>query len=165
MDSENLFNVRKMFKKDLIFYNFEAKNNIDVLEKLSDFVYAKGMVKDSFKAAVISREKGFPTGLPTQGIKVAIPHTDSKHVIEPAVVVAKLARPIDFDGMGMEDIKVPVDYVFMLLINNDGHQVFLLQNMMNLCMNEEISERLLNVKNSDEIYDIIQNYYQTYAEE
>ena len=67
--------------------------------------------------------------------------------------------------MGLDDIKVPVDYVFMLLINNDGHQVFLLQNMMNLCMNEEVSNHLLNVKSSDEIYEIIQNYYETYAEE
>lgn len=164
MEKTEMLNVKKMFRKDLILFNLHAENNLDVLKKMCSFVHNKGMVKDTFTEAVIEREKHYPTGIPMPCIKIAIPHTDAHHVIEPGILVAKLMQPVSFRGLGIEDVEVDVNYVFLLLLDHDENQVFLLQNMMNLCMNEEISRNLLKAKNSDEIYDLIQYYYKTYAE-
>lgn len=164
MENTELFCVQRMFRRDLILFNLEADSDLELLEKMSRYAYEKGMVKDTFSEAVAEREKHYPTGIPMPCIKIAIPHTDARHVIEPGILVAKLKRPVSFKGMGMEDTEVEASYVFLLLMDNDDHQVFLLQNMMNLCMNEKISERLLQAGSRDEIYDLIDYYYRTYAE-
>lgn len=164
MENEQLFNVKKLFDENLVLVDVECNDSIELLNYLSDFAYEKGLVHSSFKQAVVEREKYFPTGLQMPQLRIAIPHTDSKHVKEPRVIVAKLKKPVLFKAMGIDEDEVAADIVFMLLINNDGHQVFLLQNIMNLCMNEEISNKLLNLNTSEEIYKFIQYYYDTYAE-
>lgn len=162
--SQTLFNVRNMFQKELILVDVEAKDCYSLLKRMSDLAYEKGLVYETFKKAVIEREKSFPTGLETTGIRIAIPHTDATHVKHPKVIVAKLKKPVVFKAMGMEEKDIPVDVVFMLLINNDSHQVFLLQNMMNLCMNEEVSEELMKTDSAQKIYEIIEEYYLDHAE-
>lgn len=164
MENEQLFNVKKLFDEDLVLLDVSAKNSLELLEQLSDFALKKDLVYPSFKEAVVARERNFPTGLQMPAMRIAIPHTDSKHVKSPHVIVAKLKEPVLFKEMGLEENDILVDLVFMLLINNDGHQVFLLQNIMNLCMNEKISNELLNLNTKKGIYDLIQHYYETYAE-
>ena len=164
MGNDELFNVKKLFKKDLVLLDVECKDVFDLLNYLSNFALEKGLVYPDFKEAVIEREKSVPTGLKMPQINIAIPHTDSKYVKVPQVIVAKLKKKIIFKEMGLEDNDLPVDIVFMLLINNDGHQVFLLQNIINLCMNEEISKKLLSSNSQEEIFHLIQYYYETYAE-
>ena len=148
-----------MFEENLILVDVEAKNNIELLEKLSDYVYGLKRVKESFKEAVINREDGFPTGLTMKCINIAIPHTDSKHVTKPGVLVAKLKKPVRFKEMGLNDNYVNAEYVFLLMINKDNHQVFLLQNMMNLCSDEKVCNKLKKAITVKEILDTILDFY------
>ena len=164
MENTELFNVQKMFRRDWILFDLSAKTDRDVLEQMCAFACRKGMAKDTFPKAVLAREEHYPTGISMPYIGIAIPHADARHVIKPGIVVAKLAQPVSFQGMGMEEMKVNVSYVFLLLMNHDNHQVFLLQNMMNLCMDEEISRQLLAARKEEEIYDLIDSFYKTRAE-
>ena len=63
-------------KNELILLDVEAENQFNLLEKVADNLHQLGYVKDTYKNAVIEREKVFATGLPTLMGGVAIAHTD-----------------------------------------------------------------------------------------
>ena len=164
MENTELFNVQRMFRREWILFGLQAGTAQEALAKMCRFACGQGMAKDTFPEAVREREKRYPTGISMPCLGIAIPHADACHVVKPGIVVAKLAQPVSFRGMGMEEAEVDVTYVFLLLMNHDNHQVFLLQNMMNLCMYQEISRKLLAAKSADEIFDWIDYFYKTRAE-
>lgn len=150
-------NIENLLYEDLIFFNVEAKNSDELLTKLSQIVINKNFVKKSFKDAIIEREKIFPTGLPTPGVKVAIPHTDAEHVLTPCITIAKLKEPIQFCEMGNSSNILNIELVFMLAINAPKDQLVVLQNIMNILSNEKM---LLEIKESNDpkkIISIIKN--------
>lgn len=116
------------------------KSNVDdkkmLLTDMGSYLELKGVVKSTFIQAIIERERIFPTGLPTTGVKVAIPHTDDIHVNKKCVAVAVLKNPIEFQVMGTEDEFVSVEIVFMLGVKNPQEQVQMLQKLVELCQNE-----------------------------
>ena len=69
-----------MIEKELIFLDFFANDYNDFFDKISDILYEKGYVKETFKNAIKKREEEFPTGLQVESLGIAIPHTDSLHV-------------------------------------------------------------------------------------
>lgn len=46
----------------------------------------------------------YPTGLHTDGLLIAMPHTDSAHVNEACISIARLENPIPFHEMGNKKI-------------------------------------------------------------
>lgn len=62
-----------ILKKELILLDIDVKDKLDVLEIMADNLHRLGYVKDTYKKAVIEREKVFATGLPTLIGGVAIP--------------------------------------------------------------------------------------------
>ena len=89
-----------ILKKELILLDIDVKDKLDVLEIMADNLHRLGYVKDTYKKAVIEREKVFATGLPTLIGGVAIPHTDIQHVDIPAISIARLNKAVDFVIMG-----------------------------------------------------------------
>ena len=67
--------MTQMMHLDLINLVETAPDRITLLRKLSQKLIQKGYVKDSFEAALLEREKEFPTGLQLENTAVAIPHT------------------------------------------------------------------------------------------
>ena len=67
----------ELLKEKLIFIDVEAKDREEAIGKMAKELYKKGYVKESYINAILDREKVFPTGLPTEEVGVAIPHTDS----------------------------------------------------------------------------------------
>ncbi|GMG95329.1 PTS sugar transporter subunit IIA [Tepidimicrobium xylanilyticum] len=145
-----------MLDKELIFLNFEAEDWKDLLSRLSDILYEKGYVKKSFKEAILKREKVFPTGLPTLGVKVALPHTDTKHVLKPAILVSTLKKPISFKEMGNGVNDLDVEIVFLLAVTNPSYQVQLLQRLINMFSKKNILLSLKECENPQCIYDILE---------
>ena len=82
-----------------LYYAFDEKEQTALLTKMSKVLIDAGFVHESYKDAVIERERVFPTGLPTQGINVAIPHTDSIHVKKEGFLVGVLEQPVTFEMM------------------------------------------------------------------
>ncbi|WP_192401213.1 PTS sugar transporter subunit IIA [Thermoanaerobacterium thermosaccharolyticum] len=147
--------LKELLDEDLIFFDVEANNWKEIFKYLSDFLLKKGYVKDSFYNALIEREMKFPTGLPTEGIKVAIPHADPVHVIKNGIAIALLKKPVLFREMGKFEGEVECDIVFMLAIKNPDEQIKVLQNFMNIFMDSKLLMKIKNAKTKKEIIDLI----------
>ena len=124
-------------KNELILLDVEAENQFNLLEKVADNLHQLGYVKDTYKNAVIEREKVFATGLPTLMGGVAIPHTDIQHVNTPAISIARLKNPVDFVIMGDDTATVAVDLIFMLAMKEEHARLELLQSLMGILQDEE----------------------------
>ena len=144
-----------IFKEDLIFMNIKGKDRNDVLSILATELYDRGYVKDTYKDAIIQREKNNPTGLPTMGVKVALPHTDTIHVNEPAIALGILEEPVIFEDMGSGE-ELEVEIVFMLAVKNPSAQVKVLKKLIDLFQDSELLISLKNSENKSEAYRLIQ---------
>lgn len=137
-----------MIEKELVFLDFSANDYNDFFDKISDILYEKGYVKESFKNAIKKREEEFPTGLQVENLGIAIPHTDSIHVNKPSIVFVRFDKPMIFNGMGGEG-KVNAEMAFVLLVTDKNKQVPLLQKLMSIVTNNEIMNKLQKYKNED----------------
>lgn len=126
-----------------------------VLTKLGRKLYEEGCVKESFVQAVLDREKIYPTGLPTQGVGIAIPHTDSIHVNKKAIIIGILESTVEFQVMGSTDEFVQVGIIFMLAIENPEAQLEMLQKLIELCQSEEVLYTLKKHEDKERIKDIV----------
>ncbi len=148
--------VTNLFDPKLILFDVEAKDSTDLLRKLSARLLEEGYVKESFANAVIEREKIYPTGLPTPGIMVALPHTNPEHVTKPAILVANLKNPVLFKEMGSGINDIATELVFMLAVNDPSSQVDVLKKLMEIFSKEEILIRLKHTSNEAEIIEILE---------
>ncbi|MBP2100509.1 PTS sugar transporter subunit IIA [Enterococcus rivorum] len=140
-------------KQNYLYFTFDCQDKQELLTKMSSVLISEGFVKESYQEAVIAREEEFPTGLPTKGISVAIPHTDSIHVKREGVLVGVLERPITFEVMASRQEYVEVEIVFMLAIKEPNNQVLMLQKLISLCQNET---DLMMIKAGEELEKIDQ---------
>ncbi|SFV41378.1 PTS sugar transporter subunit IIA [Ligilactobacillus acidipiscis] len=141
-----------LLQEELIFLDVTARDQFELLQKLSQELFKRGYAKDSFAAGIIQREKKFPTGLDTGTVKVALPHTDAKHVIKPAILVASLKQSVDFMAMGTNDQRMPVSLVFMLAIAEPKVQLATLSKLMGIFTEHEILNEIQTANSAPEIY-------------
>ncbi|CWK00414.1 PTS system galactose-specific transporter subunit IIB [Streptococcus pneumoniae] len=92
----------------------------------------------TYREALITREKSFPTGLDMEFLgkdlpNVAIPHTDIVHNLAEKVVVVRLEKPVTFHNMIAPGKEVEVSLLFFI-INNSSHQI-------KSALEEELSNR------------------------
>lgn len=140
--------MNKLLRKEnqkFLYYSFDEEEQEALLTKMSEVLIDAGFVHESYQKAVIEREHVFPTGLPTQGIHVAIPHTDSIHVKKEGFLVGVLEKPVTFEMMASKDVFLDVELIFMLAIKQPEDQLVMLQKLMQLCQDEQ-NLRLLKAK-------------------
>lgn len=140
-----------ILKNELILLDVEAQNQFNLLEKVAENLHQLGYVKDTYKNAVIEREKVFATGLPTLMGGVAIPHTDIQHVNTPAISIARLKNPVDFVIMGDDTATVAVDLIFMLAMKEEHAQLELLQSLMGILQDEEALSFIKKAQTKEDI--------------
>src|SRR5699024_4402880 len=109
-----------------------------VIEKLADELFSAGKVRETFKEAVLAREKEYPTGLPLGNYNIAMPHTFAQHVVEPAIAVAKLETPVIFTEMGTTDTELPVSLIMMMAVSEPKEQVGLLKKILQVFSDSEV---------------------------
>jgi len=143
------------FDKDLIIGPIEAKNALEAVKFVANHLVKAGYVRETFPAAVIAREKEFPTGLETDGPGVAIPHCDFQHVLKPGIAVATLTRPVAFRMMGNDQATVPVEIIIMLALTDPSLQIDILRQVSHLVQHKEILERLKVAGSREEVVDIL----------
>ena len=117
----------------------------EALTYLSDKLIAKGIVKESYKEAILNREKVFPTGLQFEKYGIAIPHTDVEHVYKEQIAVMTLENPVSFYQMGINDVEVSVKVIFMLALKEAHSQLTILQQLIEILQDKEIMEKLMNM--------------------
>mgnify|MGYP003266884282 CR=1 FL=1 len=144
-----------MIHKELIYINLQAKKKEDVIEKLADELFSAGKVKETFKEAVLAREKEYPTGLPLGNYNIAMPHTFAQHVVEPAIAVAKLETPVIFTEMGTTDTELPVSLIMMMAVSEPKEQVGLLKKILQVFSDNEVLQELMESTTVQDMYETL----------
>ncbi|MEX0381037.1 PTS sugar transporter subunit IIA [Leuconostoc sp. MS02] len=143
-----------MLDDKVIVLDFEAQNRTEALEALAQKFVDQKIVQISFKNAVLKREEKFPTGLATETIGVAIPHTDVQHVIRSQIGVMRLKSPVNFFQMG-DGKDVPVKIIFMLALTQPHEQLEMLQKLIGLIQNDTLLTEILNADSSEKVISIL----------
>nr|VNQ56564.1 PTS system transporter subunit IIA [Streptococcus pneumoniae] len=125
------------FDKNLVFC-LEADNQEQLFDQVATLLEEREIVTPTYREALITREKSFPTGLDMEFLgkdlpNVAIPHTDIVHNLAEKVVVVRLEKPVTFHNMIAPDKEVEVSLLFFI-INNSSHQI-------KSALEEELSNR------------------------
>lgn len=137
--------------EDLIILGLKGKEKEEILSQMADKLFQCGYVKDSYKSAVIAREKVFATGLPTASYGVAIPHTDIVHVNEPTICMARFEQAVDFVIMGEETETISVKLAFMMAMKEQHAQLGVLQKLMAILQDQTALAYLAEEKNKRNI--------------
>ncbi|MPW25330.1 PTS sugar transporter subunit IIA [Alkalibaculum sp. M08DMB] len=152
------------FDKDLVLIDVDASSDGEAIEKVATHLLNKGLVKESYIKAIMEREKVFPTGLPTEGYGVAVPHTDVEHVIEQAICIATLKNPVPFKVMGSIDEMVDVKVLFMLALKEPHSQLEMLQAVIGIVQKPDILEKICTEKDTQTIFDIVKYEFENIEE-
>ena len=147
-----------------ILVNLKAGDRVEVIRRLGGLLYENGYVKDTFVQAVLDREEIFPTGLQTKLLGFAIPHTDSEHVLRPAIAVATLEQPVVFQAMGTPDVSIQVKIVMMLAISDPKAVVRVLRSVISILENEPALQALTKATRSQEIKQIVGDHIRSMAQ-
>lgn len=129
------------------------KNNKEVLSSLADYLIEEKMVKPSFKNAVLEREDSYPTGLQFDGYGIALPHTDSEHVIKSQIAIMTLEKPVKFVEMASTDKEIDVKTIFMLALKDSNQHIKILQKVMELLQDKEAMSKIESFDDSKESVD------------
>ena len=127
----------------------EFIDNYDAINQTAKILLNKGLVKESYIEAIKKREESFPTGLEFENYGIAIPHTDPEHVINEAILINILEKPIKFEQMASEGLMTDVNIIIMLAIKNKENQVPYLQALIEIFQDKEKIDKLLESENND----------------
>jgi PTS system galactitol-specific IIA component len=126
-----------------------------ILRAVAELALQQGFVRDTFADALLAREKEFPTGLPTP-FPVAIPHTDTEHVLRPALAAVLLDPPVEFGEMGGADHTVAVRLAIVLMVTDPSSQVGLLSQLITALRRPDLEEALAGADTPSALADAVQ---------
>ena len=147
------------FSKDLVFC-LEADNQEQLFDQVATLLEEKKVVTDTYRSALIEREKMFPTGLDMEFLgkdlpNVAIPHTDKIHNLTENVVVVRLAKPITFHNMITPDKEVEVSLLFFIINNSSSSQTNILAQLMDFFTGNGHLEALSKITEPEALFQYI----------
>jgi fructose-specific phosphotransferase system IIA component len=136
---------------DLIQLNVQETSREALMENLVDVMVTKGLVTDAevYLEDLYTREKQGSTAI---GFDVATPHAKSKGVAKPAIALARLAQPIEWD-------EEKVSLVFLIAVPEeqagDVH-LKMVANLFRKLMHEDFRQSLKTANTAEEILNTIQ---------
>ena len=147
------------FSKDLVFC-LEADNQEQLFNQVVTLLEEKKVVTDTYRSALIEREKMFPTGLDMEFLgkdlpNVAIPHTDTIHNLTENVVVVRLAKPVTFHNMIAPDKEVEVSLLFFIINNSSSSQTNILAQLMDFFTGDGHLEALSKITEPEALFQYI----------
>lgn len=141
--------MESMLHDDLIFLDYPAKEREKLLAELIAILEEKGYVKESYREALLTRERKYPTGLNTPGVPLAMPHAEAEHVNRPAILVARLKKPVCFKEMGGSGRDVMAKFVFMLAVSDPAGHLAMLSKFMSIFSQEEKLKALYAIEDKE----------------
>ena len=151
--------IDHFFNKDLVFC-LEADNQEQLFDQVATLLEDKKVVTDTYRSALIEREKMFPTGLDMKFLgkdlpNVAIPHTDTIHNLTENVVVVRLAKPVTFHNMIAPDKEVEVSLLFFIINNSSSSQTNILAQLMDFFTGNGHLEALSKITEPEALFQYI----------
>ena len=147
--------MAQLFDEKIALFHETASSKEEALKKLADEFMSKGVAKDTFYDAILTREKTFATGLSCNKMCVAIPHTDPEHVNKVQLGFMSLDTPVDFIEMGTEDKHIGVTMIIMMALKEAHQQLDMLMKLMDVFQNDEVLDRMMATNNFDELFEIL----------
>ncbi|CGF66157.1 PTS system transporter subunit IIA [Streptococcus pneumoniae] len=138
-----------------------AKQNYEASKQLTDARFKRleerEIVTPTYREALITREKSFPTGLDMEFLgkdlpNVAIPHTDIVHNLAEKVVVVRLEKPVTFHNMIAPDKEVEVSLLFFIINNSSSSQTNILAQLMDFFTGNGHLEDLSKISEPEKLY-------------
>ena len=147
--------IEDILKTECILENVQASTKEDALKIMAERLYSLGYVKESFIRAIQDREASYPSGLPMEDLKIAIPHTDHVHVNKSVICFARLADNVEFSVMGDPSQKIPVRLISMFALKEKKKIGDLLETLITTYQDNDVLKALLDAENESEIYEIL----------
>lgn len=145
--------------KDIVFNQLSFKNQEELFKFAGQVLEDKQYVKPSFYAAIVAREKQYPTGIEVNGVNVALCHTDAEHIIENKIMVLKLDEPIEFKSMETLEY-IDVKLVFILLLNDPALHLEVLQNISTILQDETYLNEIYTTQTKENLFDLLKEKVQ-----
>lgn len=145
-----------MVISDLININLSVDNQEELFQYIGKELYKKKYVSEGYLKGLVDREANFPTGLATQYLNIALPHSDPEYIHEPFIYIVRNDKPIQMLQMG-DNVELECNYFFFLGINQPTNQVGLLAKLMELFMDEQFVESFKAIDNNKDMYELIKN--------
>lgn len=149
--------LQSLIQERLIDIDLQVDTAQDAIRSLGKLLVEAGYVEEGYIEEAVKREAQFPTGLPTQEIGVAIPHTSAEHVLRSAIAVGILLQPVSFGAMGNPGQFVEARIVFLLAIREPSRQVNSLQQLVALFQNTKTLLGLATASSPTAAYQLIVN--------
>lgn len=146
------------FDQEVMFFDEDVKTSDDIITLLAKELQKNKIVTDEFLTNALQRETNFPTGLFTEGLGVAIPHTDSQYVNKSQIAFASLKHPVTFKSMVDINEEVPVKLVFMIAMASPHEQAGLLSNLMDLFQDRNALLALDACTQKEKVIDILHKH-------
>lgn len=138
----------EVFHRDLVLCDLYAKDKKDAISKICNLMKEKGYTDEGFEEKVLERENKTPTSI---GAQIAIPHVFKDCVKKTAIAAVRLKYPVLWCG---ED-KVKIILLMALDINSKNKMKKLLQKLYTFIDNPEKQIHLLDVENSEEMFQVL----------
>jgi PTS system fructose-specific IIA component len=147
--------ISNLLKDESIFINLDVASQDECLDILIEGMKKSGSIgdKSAYLESVLEREKKGSTGV---GFGVAIPHGKSDGVIVPGLAFARLANPIDWNSLDGK----PVEIVFLIGVpqkDTGNEHLKILVAISRKLIHQEFREKLLNVKTSGDVLEILKS--------
>lgn len=147
--------ISELINENLIITEIEAQDSYEAIKMLGNVLLKEGYVKDTFTEAVIKREKKYPTGIQCIGCNIAIPHTDSSHVIKPGIAIGTFNGDVFFNKMDNPEEEINTDIIFMLAIKTSETHLGALKKIMNMSQDSNTIKTICSYKDSKEIINLL----------
>ena len=126
-----------------------------VIRLLADEMASFGMVDASYGESVLERERSYPTGVPTEPVAVAIPHSERIQVSKTGIGVAVLTNSAKFASIDAPENLLDVKVVFMLAISSDDGHLDIIQDIMGIIQDRHVVDSLLTAGTPGKIEEIM----------
>ena len=143
--------IKELFQPELIDLQVQANSEEELYAVIAERLLELGYVYSDYLTGITLRERNFPTGLITQHLNIALPHSDTEYVKKPFIYIVRLKQPVIVRQMG-DNQEMLVKDIFFLGIKEPTKQVGLLQLLITLFQEEAFMEALQNVEESEAMY-------------
>lgn len=150
--------TKEMFQLELIDLHMSVETEEELFEQVASRLQQKGYVNGGYLEGIKSREKRFPTGLMTEFLNVALPHSDTEFIEKPFIYVARIKNPVIVKQMG-DDQEMEVQNFFFLGIKEPSKQVGLLQELMTMFQNSQFISALKEAKQNEKFFDLLMDQF------
>ncbi len=144
--------ITNLLTLECINLNLKGQTKQDIIDEMVEILYQGGKLndKEEYKKAILAREAQSSTGL-EEGI--AIPHAKTSAVKIPSIAFGLSKNGVDYESLDGEPSKL----FFMIAApaNASNTHIEILSKLTTMLLDDEIREKLLEVKTEQEVMDIL----------